>query len=309
MQILYYILLGLLILLLLVLGVYLIIGYLLYRESLSRKSKYKMKIETNHKNNLTALNKDNDYFKNDFKKLTISSNDKLTLYGFYKDNNKNKLALLVHGYGGTHFDMLDYAKLFEEKGYDILAIDMRAHGQSEGDYVTMGQLEQEDLKLWIDYASNLKSNYKIVLFGISLGASTVCLTIGHNISNKVVLAIEDCGFSNAEKQTKQVFSHTKYKGKFLFNLYKTYIKKTKNLELQKVDACASLKKSKIPVMFIHGDNDTFVPTDNVYKLSDCVPESRRTLFISNGAGHVKSYITNPIQYKRELFSFLDKYNM
>ena len=307
MQILFYILLGLLILILVVLGAYLIIGHMLYHASLSRNSKYKIKIENNHHKNFS--NKHDEYFNSGFKKISILSKDKLKLFGFYKDNNKNKIALLVHGYGGSHYDMIDYAKLFEEKEYDILAIDLRAHGASEGDYVSMGQLEQEDLKLWIENILSIKPNYKIVLFGVSLGASTICLTLGQKISNQVVLAIEDCGFANAEKQVSLVFAKTKMKGKFFFNLYKSYINRTKNIDLKKLDICISLKKSKIPVMFIHGDNDSFVSTENVYKMSECLPENRRYLYIAKDAGHIKSYYTNPIQYKKELYNFLNMYNM
>ena len=308
MNILLYIFLGLLILILLGLGGYLLLGLYLYRYSLSRKSKLKRSIERKSKDYLKDMKIDTDYFNKDFKTLNIISKDNLKLFGYYKDNGGQKLVILVHGFGETHVDMTNYAKLFEEKQYDILAIDLRTHGRSEGDFVSLGFYEQEDLKLWVSEILKIKPNYKIVLFGISLGASTVCLSTSELPSN-VVLAIEDSGFDNAWKEIEHIFKKTKLKLNLFLKVFYTYMKNTKGVDLKKIDVQSNLKKSTIPILFIHGGNDDFVPTSMVYNLYEAVPQTRRELFVCNDASHVMSYSIETMKYKRIVKSFLEKYYM
>ncbi len=308
MKIFLIVLFSLLVLLLLIFAIYLLIGHTAFKFSLSRNGKLKKGIEL--KNNIEL--KENDeigkYFKN-FKKLEIISNDNLKLVGFYKDNDKFKLAILVHGYGGSHYDMYSYAKIFEERGYDIFCMDLRAHSQSEGDILTMGLYEHFDLIKWIEKLLEIKPNYKIVLFGVSMGASTVCMSLGEILPNNVICAIEDCGYDNANKEFIHVYSKTPFKSKCIYKIFYNYTKNTKEIDLNAIDVCEKLKKSKLPVLFIHGDSDDFVPTDMVYNLYDCLPESRRQLYIVKDATHTKSIDVNVKEYKSQLNKFLDKYGM
>ena len=308
MDILLYIFLGILILILLGLGVYLLLGLYLYRYSLSRKSKLKRSIERNSKDYFKDMKLDVDYFNKDFKTLNVTSLDNLKLFGYYKDNNGQKLVILVHGFGGTHIDMTNYSKLFEEKGYDILAIDVRAHGKSEGDFVSLGLYEQEDLKLWINEVLKIKQSYKIVLFGLSLGASTVCLSTTE-LPNNVVLAIEDSGFDNAWKEVEHIFKKTNLKMKIFLKIFYHFMKVTKGVDLKKIDVTSNLRKSKIPILFIHGGNDYFVPSSMVYNLYDAVPQTRKELFVCKDASHVMSYSIATTKYRRIVKSFLEKYYM
>ena len=305
MKIFLIILLVLLVLILIVGAVYLIIGYVTFNFALSRKGKLKKEIELKSKSSLSKQPEIENYFSN-FEKLEVKSNEDLKLVGFYKNNNKDKLALLVHGYGGSHYDSYSYSKIFEERGYDILAIDLRAHGESEGDYLTMGLNEHYDILKWIERLLKLNRNYKIVLFGISMGASTVCMTIGETLPNNVICAIEDCGYDNANNQLKYVYSKTKFV-KLFYKIFYNYTLKSKGIDLKKIDAVEKLKSSKIPVLFIHGDKDDFVPTAMVYKLYEAVSQSRRDIYIAKDASHTKSIDVNEKEYKRRIDKFLTKY--
>lgn len=299
---------AILVLILIIFAGYLLIGYFSFRFVLSRNGKLKKGIECKSLHSLNLQPEIKEYFSNRFKKLEIVSNDDLKLFGFYKDNNSTKLAILVHGYGGNHFDMYSYAKIFEERDYDILSIDLRAHGISEGNYLTMGLYEHYDLLKWIEKMLSIKNNYKIVLFGISMGASTVCMTVGEHLPNNVICAIEDCGYDNANKQIKYVYSKTKL-AKLFYRIFYNYTKKTKEIDLKSIDMTEKLKKSKIPLMFIHGEKDDFVPTDMVYNLYNSIPDSRRCLYIAKDATHTKSIDVNVKEYSKRVYKFLDKYCM
>ena len=297
-----------LVLILVIFAFYLLIGYFSFRFALSRRGKLKRGIELKSRNALSSQPEISKYFSEGFEKIEMTSNDGLKLYGFYKDNNQNKLALLVHGYGGDHFDMYSYAKIFEERGYDICAIDNRTHGISEGEILTMGLYEHFDLIEWIKKLLSKKCNYKIVLFGILMGASTVCMSLGENLPNNVICAIEDCGYDNANRQMKYVYSKTKL-AKLFYKIFYDYTKRTKDIDLKAIDVNEKLRNSKIPVLFIHGEKDDFVPTEMVYSLYESMPENRRFLYIAKEATHTKSIDVNEKEYKKIVYKFLDKYCM
>lgn len=309
MQVVWIVCLIILILLLAVLGIYLVIGGVTYRLTLSRKGTIKRMIEKGYSKHLETLNIDAGYFDKDFETINISSEDNLSLFGFYKSLGNDKLAILAHGYGADHKEMANYAKFFEKRGYDILAIDHRCHGKSDGDDLTMGINESQDLIRWINKMLQIKPQYKIALFGHSMGAATICIALGEELPSNVILAIEDCGYDNANNQFKSVYYKTKMHIKIAYKIFYNYTKKTHNFNLNDADAVSGLKKSKIPVFFIHGAADDFVPTEMVYKLYDAVPEGRKGLYIAENAGHVASYSVNPIKYEKELDKFMAKYYM
>lgn len=295
------------ILILALIGLYLLIGYMAYNFCLKRKGGLLKKISKNYTSHLEKVGANSEFYNENFRKIQIVSEEKLKLIGFYKDNNSQKLAILVHGYGGNHLEVSYAAQIFDRKGYDLLAIDMRSHGQSEGENLTMGLNESKDLLLWINKMLEIKGNYKIVLYGLSMGASTVCLTLGEKLPNNVVLAIEDCGYENAEREFSYVYSRRKIHAKWIFKIFTSFTKKTIGFNLKEVDIFRALKNSKVPVMFIHGDSDNFVPTEMVYNLSSQIPENRRKIYIAKDATHAMSYAVDPKKYEKEINYFLNQF--
>ena len=299
MRIIFLILFAILILMLIMLSLYLLIGNSYYRKFFVKFKKLDKEIKVEERD---------DFYKN-FEKLTLESFDNLKLNGYYKDNNSERLVILVHGLTNSAYDMIDYANIFLSRGYDILSIDMRAHGKSEGREITLGKNESNDLVAWIKLMVDKKPRYKIVLFGISMGASTVCLTIGKEIDNNVVLAISDCGYDNADKELKYLFSKQKILPGLMYKIFYNYVKKSREIDLKKIDPFSSLKNNKLPVLFIHGDKDEVVPVEMVYNLSSQVPDPRRNLLIVKDAGHCGSYKTDRQLYLSTVNQFLQKYNM
>ena len=247
-----------------------------------------------------------------FEEVAIKSEDNLKLVGHFLacENSSDKLAILVHGYGGVYKEMYNYAKMFLKRNYDILAIELRAHVNSEGDMIGMGWLERLDLLKWIDFMVERNKNYKIALFGTSMGASTVCMALGEKLPTNVKLAISDCAFDNAWRELSYVYTyHTHIPAKFLMSIFNNYLKRTKHFDLKMVDAVTQLKKAKLPILFIHGSKDTFVPTEMVYRLAEAVPKSQRDLYVVEGAEHIMSYPTDPKAYEKKVDNFLKKHNM
>ncbi len=288
---------------LVVLGLYVLVGQMAYNRCLSRNGKYKKGIEKK------IINKAQNLFAQDVERVELTSSDGLKLRGIFKAGGGEKLAILVHGYGGNAYQMEEYAHIFTSRNYDILAIDQRCHGRSEGQDLTMGEKESQDLQQWIFKMLERNPRYKIVLFGISMGATTVCIASGQNLPSNVVLAIEDCGFDNAYKQLAHVYHKSKFSNKTIFWIFYSFTKQAKAFDLKKVDAGQALKNCKIPMLFIHGDKDDFVPTAMLSNLSSQLPETRREVYVAQDSAHVQSYTNNRQKYERLVHDFLSRYYM
>ena len=108
-----------------------------------------------------------------FKTIYLKTKDSLKLEAWYipADNAKGTV-LLFHGHGGNKSDVFKEAESFKKMDYNTFLVDFRAHGNSGGNTCTIGYDETEDVKLAYDYIS-AKGEKNIVLWGISMGASTI----------------------------------------------------------------------------------------------------------------------------------------
>lgn len=241
---------------------------------------------------------------------SMESKDGLKLSAIYLPAEKpqQKTVLIAHGYMGTAETMGNYAKMYHDLGYNVLIPDARGHGESEGNYIGFGWHERKDYLQWIQkvLAEN-GSEEELVLFGVSMGAATVMMTSGENLPANVKAIIEDCGYSSVTEELT-------YQLNQLFNLppvpliqVTSFVTKLRaGYFFSEANTINQLKKNKVPMFFIHGDADTFVPyamLDEVYEATD-VPKEK---WIVHGAEHAKSYATDPELYKEKITAFLAKY--
>ncbi|MEI5992597.1 alpha/beta hydrolase [Candidatus Enterococcus mansonii] len=240
----------------------------------------------------------------------LTSKDGLKLKAIYLPaaEKTDKNVIMAHGYMGNAETMASFAKMYHDFGYNVLVPDARGHGESEGDYIGFGWPERKDYLQWIDkvIAEN-GANAKITLYGISMGGATVMMTSGENLPKNVKAIVEDCGYSTVNGELA-------YQLKDMFNLPAFPLVPVTSL-ITKVRAgyffgeassVAQLKKNKVPMLFIHGDADKFVPfemLDEVYNATDAPKEK----YIVKGAAHAKAYTVNPEMYKEKVAGFLTKY--
>lgn len=242
------------------------------------------------------------------KGLKIKSFDKTILFAeWFINPNSQKWVIVLHGYGYNGRMMYYVARRFYKKGYNVLVPDLRGHGISGGNYVGMGWHDRLDLIKWIKQIIKIDKNAKIVLYGVSMGASTILMASGEKLPKNVKCIISDCAFTSAY----EVFNHQLRKSKkvpvFPFLDIMNILCKIKNrYSLKQASAIKQLKKNKLPIFFIHGAIDDFVPTHMVfdlYKRANCEKE----LMIVNNAGHTVSEIVERKIYWRRVTLFLDKY--
>ena len=237
----------------------------------------------------------------------ITSEDGLRLHGtFFTNGLSKKVVICFHGY--TSEGMNDYstlAKFYLEHGFCLLIVDERAHGKSEGTYIGFGCLDRKDAKLWIDYTvERLGEDCQILLHGDSMGAATVLMTTGLELPKQVKAAISDCAFTSAWDVFSAVLKNMYHLPPFpIMQLANQMVKKRAGYEMDECNARNEVKKAEIPILFIHGDSDTFVPCDMVYELYEACA-SNKELLIIEGAGHVEACYKNPEKYEEAIRSFI-----
>lgn len=237
-------------------------------------------------------------------KCSIKSLDGLNLVGYFIERNSDKTAIVVHGFGGNYKDMQQHCKMFYDRNFNILAVENRAHGESEGRCVGFGFLDRLDLLKWIEFLNEKNPEAQIVMFGLSMGGTAVCSLAGENLPNNVVAIISDCAFSNGDKQISYVIRKYKGIGKILKKHLYSYIKNLHSFDMMQVDAVKSVKNTKIPILFIHGDCDKFVPVENLYDLFNATPENLREKYIVEGATHGMAYSVAGVLYEKKIMDFL-----
>ncbi len=308
MKIFAWIVIALIIAILLAFLVFLISGAVVFHITLGRKDLKRRVKKNNLVKNLEKYKIDLCWWdKYNFKKVEIESFDKLKLVGHFLNQNSDITVVLVHGYSANYKEMQPYAKFFYQKGFNILCIENRAHGESEGEFVGMGIVDRLDIGSWIKFLNETEKK-KIVLFGISMGATAVCASTA-DLPNNVVAAIADSPFDDAGKQIKFVMKKYKILQKPLYLLLKSYTKRQYNFDLTKTDIKQFVKKSDIPILYIHGKNDNYVLPDCSLKLYEATKENLRELFLVDSAEHIMSYAVLGNIYERKINKFLEKYKI
>lgn len=240
----------------------------------------------------------------------VTSKDGLKLKAIYlpAEGKTDKNVIMAHGYMGSAETMANFAKMYHDWGYNVLVPDARGHGESEGDYIGFGWPERKDYLQWIDklLAENGK-DAQITLYGISMGGATVMMTSGEKLPENVKAIVEDCGYSTVNEELAYQLKDMFHLPSFPLVPVTSLITKIRaGYFFGEASSIAQLKKNKVPMLFIHGDADKFVPfemLDEVYKATDAPKEK----FVVKGAEHAKSYSADPKAYKENVERFLKKY--
>lgn len=218
---------------------------------------------------------------------------------------KKKAVICFHGY--TSKGMSDYIGLSDyylKRGYAMLLPDARAHGESEGEYIGFGCLDRKDALVWIHrLIQEVGEDVEIVLHGTSMGGATVLMTSGLELPAQVKGIVSDCGFTSP----KEVFTHVLNSMYHLpaFPVIQGADIMNKKLAGYGMDECNAKREvahAKVPILFIHGSNDTFVPTHMCNEIYDCCASPKKKLIVE-GAAHAESYYKDTEKYEQALNEF------
>jgi len=235
-----------------------------------------------------------------------SDYNKSKLYGWFTDKGADVTVIMVHGFGVDHNSLNVHAQLFNRLGYNVLQIDNQAAGKSEGKYLGFGYIESLDLINWINKLTLERPNDKIILFGASMGAATVMLTAGNDLSKNVKLIIEDSGYTSASDiLSYQCQKRYHIKGKLLIDGISLVSRIRAGFSFAKTDCMKALEKNNLPILFMHGKNDFTVPIEMQDKLSTC-GKFPKMVYKSLGV-HIRSYYVDSKNYQSAVEKFLKMY--
>ena len=245
-------------------------------------------------------------------KCSISSFDGLKLNAYYLSAKEpsDYTVILVHGYTSKGLDMAGFTRFYhEELGYNVLMPDNRGHGESDGHYIGFGWHDRLDYLRWIKYLIELNGERsRIALHGISMGGAAVMMLSGEALPNQVKAIIEDCGYASVDAQLayqlKRIYKLPAFP---LLNTTSILSKLKAGYNFHEASSIEQVKKATVPMFFIHGNEDTFVPTYMVYDVYEACASEDKELWIVPGAGHGLSYRTNPKAYIDRVDRFLSKY--
>ena len=243
----------------------------------------------------------------------ILSLDGLNLKAIEVNNaDSSKWVILMHGYRGRATDMSYYSKYFYDHGFNCLIPWQRAHGNSEGEYITMGYKEKDDLIGWINYILSKDENAQIVLMGVSMGASTVMLATGENLPLNVKAAISDCGYSSVEEQFEHIMTDYMYIRKFpLYEVAEIFSESRAGFNFEDASMTRALSKSTTPTLFIHGKADNFVPfsmLEKVYNSAVLLEDGKTKEKLEvDGADHIMSASVDSQKYFEAVTEFLNNH--
>lgn len=243
--------------------------------------------------------------------LTITADDgvKLVAYYFKNEVETDNTAVLVHGYNSTGFtDFATVGLQYLKRGFNVLLVTNRACGDSEGFWTGFGVLESVDTAKWVDLLVERNPNAKIVLEGCSLGGATVCTMSDMDLPKNVKAIVSDCAFDDAGEEMKHMAKYMAHLPSFpLLNLVHWYCKHLAHYDFSARTPISAVKNSKLPIFFVHGKDDRFIPCAAAQRLYDACPTDKELVFV-DGAGHAAAHFRGGEEnFYKPVFAFIDKH--
>lgn len=245
--------------------------------------------------------------------IKIKARDNISLCGDYypAEESSDKIVICFHGYTSSRMSNCSFAAFMHKQGYDCLLVDNRAHGDSEGDYIGFGILDRYDCISWIDYVNKrFDGNKKILLYGVSMGASTVLMASGtEGFSDNVKCIISDCAFTSPYDVFSHIMKRDYHMAEFpVMNINDMICKKKAGYGFKDYSTLDAVKSASCPMLFIHGAEDDFVPVWMSQKNYEQCSAPKDLLIVENAA-HGASFYENSELYQEKVLEFLKSNNI
>ena len=233
----------------------------------------------------------------------LDSEDGVKLHARLLPGNSGKTVLLAHGYRSSgENDFCGIFDYYHSRGFTILMIDQRAHGESEGRMIGFGVREYEDVALWIHYATvNLPGS--IWLHGVSMGAVSCLLAVSRGYPDRLRGIIADSAYDRIDEL---LFYQSMRKYRLPRRLIIPLLAVSGRLLLgggfNKLSPSKAAAECALPLLMIHGDNDHTIPPDMPARYR-AVCGDRTTFVTIPGARHAMCWLKNPQAYEAALDVF------
>lgn len=241
-----------------------------------------------------------------YEPVTIKSFDGLTLFGrYYHHQDGAPVMLVFHGYRSMSLrDGTGSYAMGKKFGINVLAVDQRAHENSDGHTISFGIQERKDCLRWAEYASTrFGSDTPIILSGLSMGAATVIMALDQPLPPNVVAVMADCPYSSPREIIRLIGSQRIIPIRITYPFIRLSAAMFGHFDLEQSSAIEASRQSKIPLLLLHGEDDRFVPCEMSRQIYAAAQNHCR-LETFPGAGHGLSYVIDPVKYERTCYEFL-----
>ena len=239
------------------------------------------------------------------RELSIRSHDGLTLRGRYFECRKDApIELLFHGYRGcAERDLSGGVARCFALGHNVLIVDHRGSGRSDGHVISFGINESRDCVSWVELIRReIDPDAKIILAGVSMGAATVLIASGMELPDCVVGVVADCGYTSAKEIIKKVIREMGLPADLLYPFAKLGARIFGRFDLEETSPREAMARCRLPIIFFHGDVDDFVP-HSMSEENFSVCQSKKRLVTVKGAGHGLAFPVDQNLYLREMKEF------
>ena len=243
-----------------------------------------------------------------YKDMYITSLDGLKLHAkFYEYKKGAPIEIMFHGYrGSAERDLSGGIQRCFALGRNVLLVDQRTSCGSEGNVISFGINEHRDCLAWIDFAVNhFGPDVKLVLTGISMGASTVLMAAGKPLPENVVGVLADCGFSSPKNIIRKCAKDRHYPVNLIYPFIRLGAKLFGHFDLEEYSPLEAMKTCKVPVIFFHGENDDFVPCYMSREVYDACTSPKKLVTVP-GAGHGLVYLVDNEKYFQSVVEFFSE---
>ncbi len=259
----------------------------------------------------TVMESKKAFEEKEHKVVEIESHDGLRLVGhWFPCEGAKRVLVAMHGWRSSwsqDFGLI--SDFWHDSGCSVLYAEQRGQGESEGEYMGFGLLERHDCLRWVNWVcENTDESLPVYLCGLSMGATTVLMTTGFDLPERVHGAMADCAFVSPHAIWKHVVQdnlHLPYR--MYHNTAGDIYKKKLKIDAEEYSCTEALKNCKVPVVFIHGTDDQFVPVTQTYEnYKACASEKR--IVIVPGADHGLSYLVDRKTYEKASLEFWQDYD-
>lgn len=241
--------------------------------------------------------------------VSFPSRDGLILRGWWLEaGDNNPVIVVVHGSEGNRAHpaerMLGIAKDLVSHGYNILMFDMRGHGESEGEHISAGYYEKNDVLGAIDYIKQRDIESKIGVLGFSMGAATSLMAVAE--SEEIGAVVADCAYADIVSIIESEFSKRSNLPKFFIPIILFITRNIYDVDFTAIIPEEAVREISVPVFIIHGEQDDMVPVQHAYRLKEASQNPESKLWIVPEAQHGNSYLMRPTEYREQVTSFFDE---
>ena len=247
-----------------------------------------------------------EFLELDSEEIEIISRDGLKLSGkYYHVCDGAPVDICFHGYRGTAArDFCGGARIPLEMGHNMIVVDQRAQGKSQGHSICFGIKERYDCLSWINYVlCRFGMGTRIHIFGVSMGAATVLMAAGLGLPENVRCVIADCPYSEVPAIIRKVCRDRKLPDTLFYPFIWLGAYLFAGIKLEDGDCVNAVKNSSVPMLIIHGEEDHFVPCYMSHEIHNSRPDIV-SLSTFPGAGHGISYIVDKPRYEKLVHDFI-----